>query len=830
MPTELDPKLLIGIGTSGMYILENVQRYYYEAFKENKPKNVEYLFLETNKDNKIGVTPLENEIKRIYLDLDELGPMIKELRKEPSRKWLPSENTAVQAGLGAGGIRCIGRVALQGRNKQHNNFINVIDNLKEAKQKLAKHNTAKPTVYIFGSLTGGTGSSVFIDLAYLVKSLFPNDTKVYGLFLLPPMPSGFTDNEVIYANAYGAIKDLHSFNKPGAKYVEKWPNGIKAEFNAPPFELSQFISQDYSDGSAAINNLSGLYKIAGIYLFLQICGMQEKREQRIVDCSSNGVLGRYGIYGISAIEYPKDQIQEMLALRLSEELFKRWTDSSHYFNGSENTPINLASIEETVYESFSKIIDEAFESVNSVGGDDVIKKLQNVAVDINRKIIDDPGSFLLKYFGTSETDKLYAKIYYRISNAKDAIINGIYDETAKALNMYENLFYTQSVINSFNKAIEKCLDYFQGLGISDSRASWDNFLRERIVDILSKLYKPILEQDSVLKDRLAATLELLKMHLIIPALQDIKNNMTSKSFPLVSANKKRILPKVDILDNITIALTEVIGKSVEADSSSKKEKSVGHITLNKRKGAVYADINDTSIPVKRIYKLTNFDDECQNAYSKYRSRFNRGVTKEDIIGQENLYEYLTIINSNSTIINDLYTKSLRSYRQKISREEIVEDYDVVEALRTDIKLGIEYAQRSLANLIKLDTNYIKSHPKKMPRFIAGYDEGKLMEFIQAMRNQSFTEFEDNKDGILQLENLKNMVVFYNEDPLVNPLVDISYSKEMKELYERIPDSITDPLITPEIWKIYRNAYLPAEQAITNEIEKSVEKDTNENNS
>ena len=42
------PTIIIGIGTSGLYTLENIQRFYYETYKTNKPDNVEYLYIETN--------------------------------------------------------------------------------------------------------------------------------------------------------------------------------------------------------------------------------------------------------------------------------------------------------------------------------------------------------------------------------------------------------------------------------------------------------------------------------------------------------------------------------------------------------------------------------------------------------------------------------------------------------------------------------------------------------------------------------------------------------------------------------------------------------------
>ncbi|HBN04558.1 MAG TPA: hypothetical protein DD434_02035, partial [Bacteroidales bacterium] len=82
------PTLIIGIGTSGLYTLEHVQRFYYETYKKNKPEHVEYLYIETNKDNQVGVTPLPNEIKRVYVSLGEMEKMVANLKKDGCGDWL----------------------------------------------------------------------------------------------------------------------------------------------------------------------------------------------------------------------------------------------------------------------------------------------------------------------------------------------------------------------------------------------------------------------------------------------------------------------------------------------------------------------------------------------------------------------------------------------------------------------------------------------------------------------------------------------------------------------------------------------------------------------
>ncbi|MDR3245043.1 MAG: tubulin-like doman-containing protein, partial [Prevotellaceae bacterium] len=161
------PTIIIGIGTSGLYVLENVQRFYYENYKVNKPKNVEYLYLETNETNRPVGTPIGNSINRVYISLDNMPKMIDELKLYCNNpQWLPDSSVVLTAGLGAGGIRSCGRLALWGKNDHGDNFNNVIINIQNAHSNVMHLNNnignqtlpATPTVFITGSLTGGTGS------------------------------------------------------------------------------------------------------------------------------------------------------------------------------------------------------------------------------------------------------------------------------------------------------------------------------------------------------------------------------------------------------------------------------------------------------------------------------------------------------------------------------------------------------------------------------------------------------------------------------------------------------------------------------------------------
>ncbi len=86
----------------------------------------------------------------------------------------------------------------------------------------------RPRVYIVASLAGGTGSGMFLDLAYLARHLLRKlgytKPEVVGVLLLPGAP-GAADRPAAksqaVANAYAALTELSHYSRPGTKYELK---------------------------------------------------------------------------------------------------------------------------------------------------------------------------------------------------------------------------------------------------------------------------------------------------------------------------------------------------------------------------------------------------------------------------------------------------------------------------------------------------------------------------------------------------------------------------------------------------------------------------------
>jgi len=796
------PTIIIGIGTSGLYTLENAQRFYYETYKTNKPKNVEFIYIETNENNRPVGTPIGNDITRVYISLDNMAEMITELKKScDNPSWLPESRVVLAAGLGAGGIRSCGRLAMWGRNQQGDNFGNIISAITNAYAKVMHVNNndanlaAQPTVFITGSLTGGTGAGIFIDMGYLVRHIIQNAKDIYGLFLLPKEPQVIRGFEVMYGNAYGAIKDLEHYNKVENNYKEKWPNGFTKDLEVPPYELVQFISQDYQDGAPAISTLSGLYKMAGLYLFLNIAGIYEKRRERLVDAAGNSLIGKYGTFGLSAIQFPKDQIQEFVSSQLSIELLNRLTDSSEYYLNGQKRPILRASIKQNMAVVFDGILENAFATLNTVEARDLLVSIDKDATRINKgEIKGSPVEFIIGMFTSTKNDNYHAMVNNNIKSALNVFVDSIYQQVDNAMQSTENLYYAKYVLQDIVESIERTLGYWKSIGLSSQTQNWDNELRKLAIGCTKNTYNSVFEHDAVLKDRLNTIFELMKMHLSIRVLIDICKHVKEGQIRLEGSNHE--LPKLQFFDDLIKKLNALTGKTDELEN--------GSISFARRLNDIKGDINDTTLPILRVYPSNSFSKECEKAKETYTQRSGGNVRSiTEVIQQQNILNYLKQKQGNK-FNEEIYLDFLKAFRLKVDTLNCIEDFNIASYIRNSPEESIGTARKATSPFLKIERVFTPS--PYLPRFVVGDDSNEITDVLTSFRNQSYNDFPDTMDGKKELIDLKNIMVFYDEKGNYIPLTDLSYINLMKDAYTNVPSGLADPNITSERWKNNRSAY------------------------
>ena len=802
------PTIFIGLGTSGMKVIEQIQRFHYEAFKSNKPPNVEYLYLETNKSASVGVTALKNQVKNIHISLGQMESMMNNLQSNGKNDWLGNSEALVNDGMGAGGIRTAGRLALWGSNDDGDNFVNVLSSFETAFRNATQNSEEhRPTVFIVGSTAGGTGSGIFIDIAYLIRHVIKDIKEIFALLLIPGRPKTLLSHEVMYANTYAALRDLHYYNRSDTVYEENWPNGVNVKFKEPPYELTQIITQDYNVGSAPIKNLSGLYKLAGMYLFLNMIGMRDKRMERLVDAKGNRHISKYGTFGISAIQYPKDQIQEYLGASKSIELLESWIDPKFYYRNGSKQPINSTLIEQEVDEKWDSFLRQAFSVLDNVGGREITQEIEDESVTITK---NQQGSRKDKYiqnlFRSQNTDKYYGLVRHNTSTARDKLVELIFDDFTRVLDQTENLQYGIIYLKKLSMAIRKTLDYWnKTLRVDSEPSKWDKLLMRHTKwmlkdGVILAQHREVGEQRKVLRDRMISTLEIMKMHLIEPVLNQIGRNIKIETDEYRSTRQtSKHLPRITKLEEIIDSIRETIGQKLSRVDSDDKT-----INLNKRLLQVQSEVEDDSIPILRVYKSGDFMDEVNTASNHYQQALsNQMPTKKIIMGEKPLWEYLLSIQNDFTRI--LYRDTIQKHGEKIAEANCVTDYDVAEFISQHPDEGKRMAKKALAALIRVKKDVVFKRSHYIPRFVIGSDKEKLEEILDVLeRRLNFSDFPSSPDGILELPRLKNMMIFYDEKGTIVPLEDIEYIQQMEENYETPPSHLKE--MTLDKWVSDRVAY------------------------
>ena len=367
--------LIIGIGSTGLKILEEAQQYHYEFTGKNKPgNNVEFLYIETDISNlskstaggKSEIHPVMCDFTNINVDVTQLAN-----NKSINSDWIPPIEHLEQSSIGAGGMPSFGRLSLW-KTSNFNNLRTEILN------KFAAINGDGETfIYVVGSVTGGTGSGICVDLAYLIKEILPQCQNLQA-FLLLPNKASLAQDKSIHENSFSALSAIEYFSDVNNPFTIKWPDGTPEKtYTNPPFQLVQFISQDFSNGNASIQNLGELVKVAGMRVLMSILNtnttvgdlFEASLERRRIDQHGSGCLGQFNSFGFKMIQYPKAQLKELLSIKVSSELINSIVDSEHFITPAGSKKAILSQSKTFLRNSqldFEEIVENSLEIFDNI--------------------------------------------------------------------------------------------------------------------------------------------------------------------------------------------------------------------------------------------------------------------------------------------------------------------------------------------------------------------------------------------------------------------------------------------------------------------------------
>jgi hypothetical protein len=337
----LRPTLIVGLGTSGLTVVSEVQKLMYETFGVNRLPIFNYVYIETDLSKSHEQTPAGSDLVPVKIHVESLERACRDLRNNPqlSLDWVPPDlpqHLAYNA-QGAGGVRPAGRLLLWG-DQVNRNFMTAYDAIAAAWADIrnpaanaamaANHAdivaragglSPQPVVYVVGTLVGGTCSGCFIDIGYVLRRItgLGEQGAMYAVLFVPG--EGLTLHAG-YGNTYGALVELDYFRTPGHYYQEVWPNEVRVPpERLPPYSIVYLISSEYGRHAFAGMSFDGCLKVAGLKLFCDLAGLSSHRGATLADGMNEG-FGFYATFGISAVLYPKYALMEAMGCEQGKAL------------------------------------------------------------------------------------------------------------------------------------------------------------------------------------------------------------------------------------------------------------------------------------------------------------------------------------------------------------------------------------------------------------------------------------------------------------------------------------------------------------------------------
>jgi hypothetical protein len=427
------PTVIIGLGTFGGQVTSFLRTLVYEELGTPGLPIFRFMQISTHKNDEteVEIWPPNQESNEPWEKLDVLkatipsgGRALIQSLLEPGhqnanetpgwREWfdpaLLGQHNATLYENGAGSIRMIGRACLwycwnQGPQIQRallNAKQNAINERVPANALLHSYfarktgqaappqhdfvaNVNSPRVYLVGSLCGGSGAGMFLDLAYFFKSQGIND--VFGIFSVPDtQAANALQQRRIGANAFAALKELDFYSQLNTTYRAQFPGSANPiETTEPPFTFVRLASPsnmlNQRLGKAGItdeNTVKELAKVCATTLFFELIGgnasdLETKHinyPAQVQNWGQSSAQQPHHVhflssFGAGTAHYPKYRIAGAAACKLFETQLLSWigqaaaTDTYNQASQTTENQVDKRKIERIAKEWFEVAVKES---------------------------------------------------------------------------------------------------------------------------------------------------------------------------------------------------------------------------------------------------------------------------------------------------------------------------------------------------------------------------------------------------------------------------------------------------------------------------------------
>ena len=334
--------VVIGLGGTGRDAVLNVKRRYLELYGTVDVPTTKFLVLDTTDDK--GLTLPDGRTVKLgaseFFKMSVSNPLEVISHNSEVKSWFPEQRIPLMAvNDGAGQVRARGRLSLfANAGEIHSRISMAFNGIKALRphEQLGEFELVGDSILIniIGSLSGGTGSGTFLDMAYLCRQFQDTNDTLVGYLLLPDVFVNRPATDNVQPNAYGALKELDFLmdgNASRSAQTYKF-GGHSIRANRNPFDVVYLVNNTNRDG-VVYQDVEELTELLGLGVFIS-SGPAGKDATDIWDNLRSQILGRgkyngksavYASFGVSELVLNTsdvaDQLTHTIAIKLIENTF-----------------------------------------------------------------------------------------------------------------------------------------------------------------------------------------------------------------------------------------------------------------------------------------------------------------------------------------------------------------------------------------------------------------------------------------------------------------------------------------------------------------------------
>lgn len=374
--TAFFPTLVIGIGGTGKSVMLDIRQRLSARFGSHRDlKTIGFLAFDTDDaidEESASKDPLSEALA--FSASEHVHLTISDTKMADIRENLHSHHPALATWLekeslvhpsvvaGAGQIRQIGRLALL------SNIDKVVPAINDAVTNITSADSRRSTleylksigaegveirekplrIFTVGSIIGGTGSGMFIDMGYLfredtVKAMMAGQRPIStGIFAVPL--AGRTRSGVdTRASAYAALRELNHYSDNNSRYKVEYPDGRSFESHEPPYDFTFLVSTQ--SGRSTLDGPRSLVSMIGRRIMLEatsefsqkISSNRDNIRKHLAASDERGCNQNFFTFGLSSIEIPLRNFStacgaKFLVDTIDEMRFGKYKDKAQDFS------------------------------------------------------------------------------------------------------------------------------------------------------------------------------------------------------------------------------------------------------------------------------------------------------------------------------------------------------------------------------------------------------------------------------------------------------------------------------------------------------------------